>query len=333
MLSKKKLNVGIIGCGLIGFKRASALTKDNIIGCYDKKINLSKKFSKKFKCKNFKSIDEICQCKKIDVIFVSTYHNSLDAITLKAVKNKKHVLVEKPGAITFIKLSNLLKKYSKLKSKPLIHVGYNHRYHPSILLAKQLIFKNKIGSIMYLRARYGHGGRKNYHNQWRMNKNISGGGELIDQGSHLIDLSRFFMGSFTKIYPVLRNFFWKNTSKVEDNAFLTLSTKDKKIAFLHCSCTEWKNKFSFEIFGKKGKIEISGLGRSYGQEKLILYKMKKNMGIPTQKVWKFKNKDCSWRNEINIFFNEIKKNKRSSCGLEESYENMKIIDFCYRSKN
>ena len=333
MIKKKKLNVGIIGCGIIGFKRASSLIDGNIIGCYDKKTNLSKKFSREFKCQNFQSIKKICQNKEIDVIFVCTYHNCLDKITLEALQNKKHVLVEKPAAISLKKLSNLKKNYSKLKYKPLVHVGYNHRYHAAILLAKKLITNSQIGSLMYLRARYGHGGRKNYHKQWRMNKNISGGGELIDQGSHLIDLSRFFMGNFKNIYPVLRNFFWKNSSKVEDNAFLTLSTKDKKIAFLHCSCTEWKNKFSFEIFGKKGKIEISGLGRSYGPETLTLYKMKKNMGVPSKKVWKFKEKDYSWRNEINIFFNEIKKKKRSSCGLNDSYQNMKIIDFCHRSKN
>jgi len=333
MIHNKKFNVGILGCGLIGFKRASSLINDNIIGCYDQNISLARKFSREFKCENFQSIKKICENKKIDVIFVCTYHNALDKITLEALKNKKHVLVEKPAAISLKKISNLLKKYSKLKWKPLVHVGYNHRYHPSILLAKKLILQNQIGSLMYLRARYGHGGRKNYHKQWRMIKNISGGGELIDQGSHLIDLSRFFMGNFEKIYPVLRNFFWKNQSKVDDNAFLTLSTKDKKIAFLHCSCTEWKNKFSFEIFGKKGKIEISGLGRSYGRETLILYKMKKNMGIPLKKVWKFQNKDYSWRDEINIFFNEIKKNKKSSCGLKDAYENMKIIELCHRSKN
>jgi predicted dehydrogenase len=333
VIKKKKLNVGIIGCGIIGFKRASSLIDGNIVGCYDKKINLSKKFSRKFKCQNFQSIKKICQSIEIDVIFVCTHHNSLDKITLAALENKKHVLVEKPVAISLKKLSNLMKKYSKLKCKPLIHVGYNLRYHPAILLAKKLITQNQIGNLMYLRARYGHGGRKNYHKQWRMIKNISGGGELIDQGSHLIDLSRFFMGNLKITYSVLRNFFWKNSSKVEDNAFLILSTKDKKIAFLHCSCTEWKNKFSFEIFGKKGKIEILGLGGSYGPETLTLYKMKKNMGVPSKKVWKFMEKDYSWRNEINIFFNEIKKKKRSSCGLNESYQNMKIIDFCHRSKN
>ena len=334
MIKINKLNVGIVGCGLIGFKRAKALTNNNIIGCYVKNIFLARKFSNEFKCKNFKSSKELCKNKKIDVIFVCTYHNALDKITLEALQSKKHVLVEKPGAISLKKLSKLLNECNKLKHKRLIHVGYNHRYHPSILLAKKLIFQNQIGSLMYLRARYGHGGRKNYNKQWRMNKSISGGGELIDQGSHLIDLSRFFMGNFKKVYPVLRNFFWKNHSNVDDNAFVTLSTKDKKIAFLHCSCTEWKNKFSLEIFGKKGKIEISGLGGSYGKESLTLYKMKKSMGIPSKKIWKFQNnKDNSWKQEINTFFSEIKNNKKSSCGLEEAYENMKIIELCHRSKN
>jgi predicted dehydrogenase len=331
---KKILNVGIIGCGLIGFKRARALYHGKIIACYDTNTLSAKNFAIQFNCENCQSINSIIKNPLIDVIFVCTYHNFLDKITLNALKNGKHVLVEKPVATSLAKINKILKSYSKLKIKPLVHVGYNHRYHPSIILAKKMILQKKIGDIMYLRARYGHGGRKNYHKQWRMIKNISGGGELIDQGSHLIDLSRFFIGNFKKIYPIVRNFFWKNKkNQVDDNTFLTLSTKNKKIAFLHCSCTEWKNKFSLEIFGTTGKIEISGLGGSYGQEVLIWYKMKKKLGVPSKKTWKFPKKDFSWQTEIKIFFEEIINRKKSSCNLNDAYENMKIIDFCYRNKN
>ena len=119
------------------------------------------------------------------------------------------------------KISQILYILKKLKKteKIKIHVGYNHRFHPSIILAKKLINSNNIGSILYIRARYGHGARLNYDKEWRMNRKISGGGELIDQGSHLIDLSRLFLGEFVSVKSSLRKYFWKSDGKVDDNAF------------------------------------------------------------------------------------------------------------------
>ena len=165
-----------------------------------------------------------------------------------------------------------------------------------------------------------------------MNKSLSGGGELIDQGSHLIDLSRYFLGELNLKSCVLKKFFWN--SNVEDNAFLILEGKNKKnISFIHCSCTEWKNKFSFEIFLQYGKLQISGLGGSYGTETLTCYKMRKKMGKPNIKVWKFKSHDNSWKNEIKYFIKNIKKKNKNQSDLSNAYENMKIIQSCYsRSK-
>ena len=166
-----------------------------------------------------------------------------------------------------------------------------------------------------------------------MNKNISGGGELIDQGAHIVDLSRSFLGNFKKIKCELRKYFWKSKTNVDDNAFLILNTNDNKTAFLHCSCTEWKNKFSFEIFGEVGKIEISGLGGSYGQEKLIFYKMRKKFGKPNVKTWKFNNKfDISWKTEVDSFFYSVKKKIMPENNIYEALENMIIINKCYKNK-
>ena len=153
-----------------------------------------------------------------------------------------------------------------------IRVGFNHRYHPAFIKAKELIKNKLIGKILYIRAIYGHGGRLNYEKEWRFKKDIWGG-ELIDKGSHLIDLARFFLGDLKVISSKLKKFFWK--IKLEDNCFLNLENKNGSNAFLHTSCTKWKNKFLFEIFGQFGKIEINGLGKSYGEERLIFYKMLK----------------------------------------------------------
>jgi predicted dehydrogenase len=136
---------------------------------------------------------------------------------------------------------------------------------------------------MFIRARYGHGGRVGYDKEWRANPKLSGGGELIDQGIHLIDLAGWFLGEFKKIDGHAETYFWK--MPVDDNAFLSLRTAKNQTAWLHVSCTEWKNLFSFEIYGRHAKLHIEGLGGSYGVEKLFHYQMKPEMGIPDTKVY------------------------------------------------
>ena len=182
---------------------------------------------------------------------------------------------------------------------------------------------------MYIRAIYGHGGRLNYEKEWRFRKSLSGGGELIDKGSHLIDLSRLFLGNLRINSFNLKNYFWN--MKLEDNCFLNLQNKNGSIAFLHTSCTEWKNKFIFEIFGKTGKIEINGLGKSYGPQTLTYYKMSKKMGIPKKTIFKYPdNPNFSWKLELKEFYEDIIKNRKSVPGLLDAYENLKIINNMYR---
>ena len=160
---------------------------------------------------------------------------------------------------------------------------------------------------------------------------MSGGGELIDKGSHLIDLSRIFLGNLKPHAYKLDTYFWN--MKLEDNCFLILKNNKDKVAFLHSSCTEWKNKFIFEIFGKNGKIEINGLGKSYGKESLTFYKMSKKMGLPQKKTYHFNSKiDKSWNLELQDFYEDIKRKRKSSPGIIDSYKNLKIIDIIYKNK-
>ena len=319
--------VGIIGCGLIGYKRAKSLGfRGNLIACADKNINKAKNIIPNKKVKVYNSWKKLLQVKEIDIIIISTFHNQLGKILLEAYKKNKHILVEKPGTKNFSEIKKIISKIKGNKNK--IRIGYNHRYHPSIIKAQKIIKSGGIGKVMYLRGRYGHGGRLKYENEWRAKKLLSGGGELIDQGSHLIDLSRLFLGEFNKIEGFVNTYFWKMS--VEDNAFLTLKTLKNKIAFLHASWTEWKNLFSLEIFGTKGKLDINGKGGSYGQERLTYYKMSKKMGPPKQKIWKYNDKDISWKNEINEFYKDIMYNRKPNVSLIDAYQTLKIINKIYK---
>jgi predicted dehydrogenase len=327
-----KLKVGIIGCGLIGFKRAEAIKNSNsILNCFDVNIENAQRFAAKFNCSVSRSYMELLENENLDVVIISTTHDKLAELTSAAIRMNKHVLVEKPGALNIQEISSIIKEREKNRNIK-IHVGYNHRYHPAIMRALEIYHSGDIGEFMFLRARYGHGGRIGYEKEWRFSKEKSGGGELIDQGSHLLDLSLAFLGEASLDYASTPTYFWD--TKLDDNAFVSLKNSKNNIAFLHASCTEWKNMFSLEIYCKFGKLDISGLGGSYGTEKLTLHKMKPNMGIPESYSWEYPGNDLSWQLEMEEFFNDINNDSKITDNLNSSILVLKLISDIYeRSTN
>jgi predicted dehydrogenase len=181
---------------------------------------------------------------------------------------------------------------------------------------------------MFLRGRYGHGGRKGYDREWRADPKLSGGGELIDQGVHLIDLASWFLGDFPTVEGHAATFFWD--MKVDDNAFLSLRTAAGQTAWLHVSCTEWKNMFSLEIYGRDGKISVDGLGGSYGAERVTYYRMLPQMGPPETSNWEFPPGDSSWADETGAFVRDIRQGRTPSPGLQEGIRTLEIVESIYR---
>ncbi len=319
--------IGIIGCGLIGNKRANALgNKGKLLICCDIDGEKAENLAKKHGAIASTEPKDIFGMKEVDIVIISTLHDSLSFFTKSAIEAGKHVLVEKPGGRSFLEIEDVIKSSKDSSSK--IRVGFNHRFHPSIIKAKEIVDCNLLGSLMFIRARYGHGGRVGYEKEWRANPILSGGGEIIDQGSHLIDLSRMFLGDFVGITGYANTYFWN--MDVEDNGFMILRNKDSNVAFLHASCTEWKNMFSMEIYGKKGKLDINGLGGSYGKERIIHYKMSDEMGPPDAEEWSYEGKDESWAKEMNELYKDIEQNRDPNPGLKDVYEVLKIIDKVYK---
>ena len=243
----------------------------------------------------------------VDAVVVATPHKYLSPITVAALQSGKYVLCEKPMArrldeaeLVLRALGGAVQSSQATLAQPLngshnrVLVGYTLRHHPAVVRAKDLVTAGFIGEPFYVRGRLGHGGRLGYEKEWRGNVEVSGGGELLDQGVHLIDLSRWFLGEFQQVTGFVGNYFWaqeevcnlqsmpvkhleRNSDSesckppaLEDNAFMLLRTQTQKIAFLHASWTEWKNMFSFEIFGQKGFLAVQGLGGHYGPERLVV---------------------------------------------------------------
>jgi predicted dehydrogenase len=210
------------------------------------------------------------------------------------------------------------------KTGALVRVGYNHRYHPACLKALEVFRDGALGEMMFVRGRYGQGGRLGYEKEWRADPKLSGGGELIDQGVHLIDLAGLFLGEFTKVDGHLATYFWN--MPVDDNAFVSLRTAQGQTAWLHVSCTEWKNLFSLEIYGRKGKLHWEGLGGSYGLEKLTYYKMLPQMGPPETTVWEFPRGDESWKLEMLEFFEDVRLKRIPVPGLKEAQSTLSVVE-------
>ena len=323
----KIFGVGVVGCGLIGQKRAKALgAGGRLVACADVDVDRAEKLAKGSGAKVFRDWRELMWLPEVDVVVISTLHDSLAAITLAAIEAGKHILVEKPAARSASELEPVMTAAGKKGVK--VHVGFNHRYHRSLRKAKEIFDSGALGELMFIRARYGHGGRIGYDKEWRAKPELSGGGELIDQGPHLIDLSRWFLGDFSEVQGFAHTYFWD--MPVDDNGFMLLKTEKKQTAFLHASCTEWKNLFSMEIYGRDGKLDLSGLGGSYGLEKLTWYKMLPEMGPPETTSWEYPMSDDSWAVEMAEFYDDIRLNRAPAAGLGDAYAALKIIDKIYK---
>jgi len=319
--------VGIVGCGLIGQKRAKALGAGGLlVACADIDIDRAEILAYNTRAKVFREWRELVRSPLVDVVIVATLHDSLAEITQTAAAAGKHVLVEKPAARTASELESVIATAAKFGVN--VHVGFNHRYHRSLRKAKTIVESGALGELMFVRARYGHGARLGYEKEWRSNPVLSGGGELIDQGPHLIDLSRWFLGEITEVQGFAHTYFWD--MPVDDNAFMLLKTAEKKAAFLHASCTEWKNLFSMEIYGKLGKLDLSGLGGSYGLEKLTWYKMLPEMGPPDTTAWEYPMADDSWAVEIAEFFEDIRLERAPASGLADAHAALLIVEEVYK---
>jgi predicted dehydrogenase len=317
--------VGIIGCGLIGQKRAKALGEGRLIACADINEGCAKVLAGKSEAKVFNHWRGLLDMPEVEIAIIATLHDSLAEITLAAIEAGKHVLVEKPAARNPIELEPVIAAAGRCGVK--VHVGFNHRYHRAFRKARELFEAGALGELMFIRARYGHGGRIGYDKEWRANPVLCGGGELMDQGPHLIDLARWFLGDFNEVQGFAHTYYWD--MPVDDNGFMLLKTAKRQVAFLHASCTEWKNMFSMEIYGKDAKLEISGLGGSYGVERLTYYKMLPEMGPPETTTWEYPMGDDSWAVELAEFYEDIRLDRDPSAGLKDAYEALKVVEKIY----
>lgn len=325
---RKILKVGIVGAGLMGHRRALAIKSvggAKLVVASDINQGLLLDYCRLYHSEPTENWLTLVKRDDLDIIIVSTPNYLLRPITIEALKNGKHVLVEKPFGRNVAESRSMIAAAEKYRKK--LKVGLNHRFHAAILDAKKIFDKGEIGKILFIRSRYGQGGRLGMEKEWRFNKKLSGGGEPLDQGIHTIDLSRYFAGEFDQVYGSAESKFWKKG--ISDNAFMILKNKNAT-ASLHVSTTQWKNLFSFEIFGDRGFLVIEGKGGSYGKETLVFGKRKPKFGVPTLRKFEYP-KDISWEREWRHFLNVLKGKEKMTGTPEDGLKTNQIIEAVFQS--
>ncbi|HGE72465.1 TPA: Gfo/Idh/MocA family oxidoreductase [Candidatus Poribacteria bacterium] len=324
------ISVGIIGAGLIGRKRAMALPKfDNcklkVVVDVDRKR--AEELAAEFGTESETDWGKVVRRKDIDVIIVATYNKYLMPISVAALNNKKHVLCEKPLGRNIGESKQIID--AAKQSDVILKTGFNHRHHPAIAKAKELFTGGKIGKLYFLRCCYGHGGRPGYDKEWRADKDLCGGGELLDQGVHVVDLFRWLAGDFDEAFGYTETYFWN--MEVEDNAFAIFKKDNGVVATMHTSWTQWKNRFSFEVYGSEGYLIVDGLGGGYGTETLRIGKRKPEGGPPYEEIMEFRGPDISWGEEWKEFISAIKEGREPLGNGWDGYQANRMIQAVYES--
>jgi len=323
--------VGIIGYGKMGQIRhqvISAFEDVQVQSIYDPEIVDTE-------IEKAQNSDQIIENPEIDAVFTCTPNYLNKPLTIQSLKAGKHVFCEKPPAFTAKDIEEI-RAVEKESGKVLMY-GFNHRHHASIKYMKKLVDDKEFGKILWMRGRYGKSVDETFYDNWRAKKELAGGGILIDQGIHMLDLFLHLGGNFDNVHASVSNLYW-NLS-VEDNVFATLeNTKTGLAASLHSTMTQWRHLVSLEVFLEKGYLVLNGLKTSsnaYGEEILTIAKNRSTAPVATWKDEKniTYHTDESWESELTEFFSAIKSNREVKLGnSSDALKLMKIIDKIYSFK-
>ena len=275
---------------------------------------------------NYTDLLDKCE---LDIVFVCVPNYLAPEATIAGLERGLHIFCEKPPGRTVEDIKRVIeveKKYPQLKLK----YGFNHRYHGSVKKAKEIIDSKQFGDIINFRGIYGKSSIVPFIDQWRSKKKYSGGGILLDQGIHMLDMFRYFCGDFEEVKSFVSNNYWGHD--VEDNAYAIMRDKKGRVALIHSSATQWQHSFRLEITFKEGFLELSGLlsgSKSYGEEKLLIVPKQEESvnGALSGNMTQFLE-DNSWKDEIDEFADIIINDKPVVQG--SSYDALKVMELIYK---
>ena len=326
-----KLKVGIAGFGVVGKRRKACIDIHpdlEVIAVCDK--NLTKEETNQG-VSYFSTYSELLLI-DLDILFVCLTNDMAAEVTIKGLQKGLHIFCEKPPGRNLREIKDVIKIEKNLKYQKLMY-GFNHRYHDSVKEAIRIVESQQFGKIINMRGLYGKGKLITFNQPtWRTKRQIAGGGVLLDQGIHMLDLFRLFAGEFNEVQSFVSNDHWGYD--VEDNAYAIMRSKTGVVAMLNSSATQWRHRFNLDINLEKGSLILGGLltgTKSYGAEtlKIVTSDPDNDKGDPKEQTTLY-NKDNSWMEEINLFASYIKNNELVSKGSsEDALETMRLVNKIY----
>jgi predicted dehydrogenase len=333
------IRTAIVGAGLAGRKRAEALISCGQAGWLaavcDSDPGRARTLAAATGARAYDDWRKVLDVPGLEAV-IAAGPNKLNAeVAAAALERGCHVLCEKPLGRNAEEAARLNR--TAAGRGRILKTGFNHRHHPAVLKARALVESGSLGPLYHIRGVYGHGGRPGYEKEWRADPERAGGGVLLDQGVHVVDLSRWFLGEIEEVYAQVRTSYWP--MPVEDNALLVLRAAEGRTASLLVSWTQWKNTFQFEIVGRKGYLLVDGLGGSYGTEKLVRGARRVDPnhperyagGAPEEDVEEFPGPDSSWGEEWKEFTRAIREGREPQGSGQDGLQAARIIDAAYRS--
>lgn len=334
----KTIKVAIIGMGRMGACRYNTMKAHGgyeIVSLCDNNDKRLEGYSEK-KYTNWK---ECIDAEELDAIVVCTYNAFIPQIVCYALDKGLAVFSEKPPGRNLEDALSMKESYDKA-NKPILKFGFNHRYHYSVIEARALVDSGILGEVVCARGVYGKAGNPRFSEEWRNQTDISGGGILLDQGIHMLDLMYYFLGEFTNIQSSVDQLVWREL-ETEDSAFSILKTANGKVASLHSSAIQWRHKFSLDLILTKGFISLNGLftsTNSYGEEQITYYykdldEKTGKLGRPMEHTLCFDHDD-SWMLEMSEFYKMVMEGTDAVQGsIYDAVYLMKMISEIYMKRN
>jgi 1,5-anhydro-D-fructose reductase (1,5-anhydro-D-mannitol-forming) len=326
------IKLGIIGFGKMGQIRAKSIelsAKAKVKSIFEENT-LPNGISYSI----VESADEIIDDPDIDAIFICTPNFLNMALTIQGLEAGKHVFCEKPPAFNSNEVEEIIEAEKKSGKK--LMYGFNHRHHGGIRHMKEMIDSKEYGKVLWMRGRYGKSVDKLFFDTWRAKKDLAGGGILLDQGIHMLDLFIMFGGEYDFVHADVSNLYWN--LEIEDNVFaIYKNTKTGVVASLHSTMTQWRHLFSLEVFLEKGYLVLNGLKTSSGTYGDEILSIAKNRTTAPAATWEDEEHitfyaNDSWNLEVNYFLKSIKNDTPIQVGSSaNALAVMKLIDKTYKN--
>lgn len=302
-----RLRVGIAGYGIVGKRRRICVDRNpnmELVAVCDRTFLQDGVF--KDGITFYKNYEDLLK-ENLDVLIICLTNEIAPTVTIAALVQDLHVFCEKPPGRNVEDIKRVIQYEIDHPSCKLMY-GFNHRYHESVMDAQAIIESGELGRIINMRGVYGKSKIITFNQpDWRTKREVAGGGVLLDQGIHMVDLMRLFAGEFKEVQSYISNAHWGY--EVEDNAYAIMRTESGIVGMLNSSATQWRHRFNLDINLERGSIILGGIlsgTKSYGAETLTVVTVDhdNDNGDPKEQITRYNN-DPSWEEEINRFSSSI----------------------------